>query len=317
MRFRTEIAIEPSRFRFTHKDRILLMGSCFAENIGNKLSSSGFRVDINPFGVLYNPLSVASGLEDLIRNRKYAANDIFEYKGLYSSFGHHSRFSALTEEACLSNINERMLFSSDFLKKISVLMVTFGTAYVYRLKETEQVVSNCHKLPADRFVHRRLCVNEVVEAWKPLISRLIQINPELKILFTVSPIRHWKDGAHENQLSKSVLLLAIEELCNIAKEKDAKAVTGYFPSYELLLDDLRDYRYYAEDMLHPSDIAIDYIWEKFSGCYFDQSTWLAVEEYNSIHRDLEHRPYYPESDAYKAFLENANKRRGDFESRHW
>ncbi len=308
MNFRTEIPAPKTGFKISHHDKIVLMGSCFTENIGNKLQSSGFQVDINPFGILYNPLSVASGLKDLLQEKQYTASDIFEYKGLYSSFNHHSRFSALTSGECLSNMNRQMEYSVDFIRKATVLIITFGTSYVYRLKDTGNVVSNCHKLPASAFLHERITISEILSVWQPLIGELRKINPDLNILMTVSPVRHWKDGAHENQLSKSILLLTIEEL--------KSASIDYFPSYELLLDDLRDYRFYAGDMLHPSTTAIEYIWGKFSESYFDHHTMKTIAEYNSIRQALEHRPFNPESEEYKAFLSGVKKKLEIFRNRY-
>ena len=308
MKFRTEISIPPPPFKITHRDAVLLMGSCFAEHIGTKLEASGFHANINPFGTLYNPLSVASGLRDILDARVYTESDVFEHKGLYSSFSHHSRFSALTATQCLDNMNQRLASSVEFLKEPSILMVTLGTAFVYYLKQNEKVVSNCHKLPDGHFVRKRLTVEEIVNHWQPLVADLQAFNPQLKILFTVSPIRHWKDGAHENQLSKAILLLATEQL-------QQNAGVSYFPSYELVLDDLRDYRYYAEDMLHPSPVAIDYIWEKFSAAYFDENTRTGVAEYQSIRQALQHRPFNPESDAYREFYAKAQARLSAFQER--
>jgi hypothetical protein len=283
------------------------MGSCFAENMGNQLEASGFQVNVNPFGVLYNPLSVASGLQDLLQEKVFSEEDIFEYQGLYSSWSHHSRFSGLTPQECLEKMNGRMALSAAFLKRTNVLMVTFGTAYVYRLKANGMIVSNCHKLPAGHFFQERPGVNEIVEVWSALVETLKKQIPDLEIVLTVSPIRHWKDGAHENQLSKSILLLAVEKL------QQQYGFIRYFPSYELVLDDLRDYRFYADDMLHPSAAAMDYIWEKFSAACFDEKTKLAMKEYHQIRRDLEHLPLHPESNEYKNFRAEAEKRLERFE----
>jgi hypothetical protein len=309
MKFRTEISIPKARFNIAHCDKLLLMGSCFTEHVGNKLKASGFQVDMNPFGVLYNPLSIASGLRDLMQRKVFMEDDLIECKGLFSSWSHHSCFSGLTPSVCLEKIRERMAFSSVFFEQISVLMVTFGTSYVYRLKKNEMLVSNCHKLPAGDFYRRRLCVEEILAEWSVLAVDLRKTLPSLNILMTVSPIRHWKDGAHENQLSKSTLLLAIEAL------EQQYDFIHYFPSYELVLDDLRDYRFYTDDMLHPSTAAIDYIWEKFSAAYFDQTTEIAANTYHRIRQDLEHQPFYPESEAYKAFRANAEKRLKAFQDK--
>lgn len=306
MKLRTEIVIPVPDFQISHHDKILMIGSCFVENISTRMVDSGFTVDINPFGILYNPQSLDKGLSDLLRDKKYAENDLFQHQGIYHSFSHHSRFSDIDPDIALKQINGRIAFSSAFLQQATVLVVTFGTAFVYTLKSSGEVVSNCHKLSDKLFDHRRLNISEIVDDWSELIVEMRNKNPHLKIVFTVSPIRHWKDGAHENQLSKSTLLLAIDEL--IKKNKESY----YFPSYEILMDDLRDYRFYAEDMVHPSSQAIDYIWEKFSQTYFDKKTLNLIREWESIRQALNHRPFNPESEEYIIFREKAERKREDF-----
>ena len=207
-----------------------MMGSCFAENIGRKLEENKFSVDINPFGTLYNPASVAEGLRMLLRPEYFTPGDLFQHEGIYHSFTHHSRFSAPSEEECLGHINSRLSESSDFLRKATRLVITLGTAFVYRLKSDGRIVSNCHKLPEKMFDRQLLTVGEIVAEWKGLLLSLWEQNPELKILFTVSPIRHWKDGAHGNQLSKATLLLAIDAL-----QKEFPEHTAYFPAYEIMM----------------------------------------------------------------------------------
>ena len=250
MDFRTKITIPPANFTISHDDKLMMMGSCFAENMAASLLDCGFQVDMNPFGTVYNPQSLASGIRNLLFRKKYATSDLFFHQGLYHSFSHHSRFSDISAENCIENINRRLEISADFLKSASILVVTYGTSYVYSLKSTGETVTNCHKLPDDHLVRKRLSVADIVDDWSLLIEELKIYNPELKLLFTVSPIRHWKDGAHENQLSKSILLLAIDELI---RKND---FCHYFPSYEIVMDELRDYRFYAEDMLHPSSVEI-------------------------------------------------------------
>lgn len=212
MELYTRILLPKARFSFSYEDRVVMMGSCFAENIGRKLEENKFSVDINPFGTLYNPASVAEGLRMLLRPEYFTPGDLFQHEGIYHSFTHHSRFSAPSEEECLGHINSRLSESSDFLRKATRLVITLGTAFVYRLKSDGRIVSNCHKLPEKMFDRQRLSTQEIVEDWKPLLLALWEQNPALKILFTVSPIRHWKDGAHENQLSKATLLLATDAL---------------------------------------------------------------------------------------------------------
>lgn len=297
MELYTRATIPKARFYFSYEERIVMMGSCFAENIGRKLAENKFSVDINPFGTLYNPASVAEGLRRLLRPESFTANELFQHEGLYHSFAHHSRFSAATVEECLANINNRLSLSSGILAKATRLVITLGTAFVYRLKSNGQIVSNCHKLPERMFERRRLSAGEIVEDWKPLLLALWEQNPALKILFTVSPIRHWKDGAHENQLSKATLLLATDALQGEYPDRIA-----YFPAYEILMDELRDYRFYADDMLHPSSLAIDYIWRRFIENFLSTDTSCILKEWGDIQKAMNHKPFQPDSEAYKRFI---------------
>ncbi len=310
MRFRTKVTIPFSNAPISHKDRILMMGSCFAENMAAPLLKSGFQIDVNPFGVIYNPFSLASGIRDLIMCKKYTISDLFEHQGLYHSFSHHSRFSDVSEETCLENINSRIQYSSDFLEKTTIFIITFGTAYTYTLLSNGKIVTNCHKLPDNCFRRERLSVEDIVAQWDQLIQAIRGKNPKVKLIFTVSPIRHWKDGAHENQLSKAILLLSIEEL--IRQNEGCY----YFPAYELVLDELRDYRFYTEDMLHPAPVAIDYIWECFSETFFNEHTKQLISEWQNIQQALDHKPFNPNSQEYQDFLSKTKKRLNDFCSKN-
>ena len=261
-----------------------MQGSCFAENIASKFLNTGFTIDLNPFGIAYNPTSLSYNLNRLLNNNPFSKDELIKDKDIYHSFSHHSRFSGTDPHEVLDKINSRMEISSAFLSTANLLIITFGTAYVYRLQSNDAVVSNCHKIPAKFFTYKRLTVEEITREWSNLIIRLQTFNPSLRILFTVSPIRHWKDGAHENQLSKSILLLAVDELLHNCSN------CFYFPAYEILLDDLRDYRFYTEDMLHPSSQAIDYIWDKFKESWFDDETLLKVREFEKNNKALKHIP---------------------------
>ncbi|MDR0413765.1 MAG: GSCFA domain-containing protein, partial [Dysgonamonadaceae bacterium] len=296
MKFRTEITVPASGLRLAYRDRILMMGSCFVENLSARLVRAGFAVANNPFGILFNPVSIAGGLSDLLDNRVYTPADLFPHRDLFHSFSHHSRFSGTDAHRVLENLNTHREQSSAFLRCAGVLIVTFGTARCYRLLSSGEVVANCHQLPARLFREERLAVDGITEQWTALADRLREQNPRLKILFTVSPVRHWKDGAHENQLSKSTLLLAVNELVNART-----SCCFYFPSYEIMMDDLRDYRFYAEDLVHPSTQAIDYIWEKFCHAHFDQATRALIDEWEGIQQALAHRPFHPESEEYQRF----------------
>ena len=273
-----------------------MLGSCFIENIGKLLIDNKFNVDLNPFGVLYNPVSIRRAIDILLQQKEFTKNDIFFHNGLYHSFFHHGSFSDIDKDKCLEKINTQLRHSVQSLRNTDVLFITFGTAYVYRSKEKNMVVGNCHKLPSSHFDRYRLSVDDIVKEWDDLIQRLREINPSLQILFTISPIRHLRNGAHDNQLSKSTLLLAIDELAQ------SNQGIHYFPSYEIVLDELRDYRFYNEDMVHPNNVAINYIWQRFAETYFREDTLSIIEEWAKIHLALNHKAFNPESDGHKYFL---------------
>lgn len=283
MDFRTTIKPLANKGVIAHDGVITMLGSCFSDNIGRRLQDALFDVEVNPFGTLYNPASIALALQDLINCREFCINDLFEYQGRYHSFSHHSSFSGVNADDVISRINDKIDGASERLKRSRVLIITFGTAYVYEYKKTQSVVSNCHKLPASNFSRRSMAVDEIVSLWSKLIVKIREINPEINIIVTVSPIRHLADGAHENQLSKSTLLLAVNKLCH---ELDNVI---YFPAYEIMMDDLRDYRFYASDMIHPSDVAIGYIYEIFSQSFFSEETNNIVRESENLMRRLKHR----------------------------
>ena len=293
----TRVEIPGSAFEIGYKDRLLLLGSCFADQIGSKMQEHGWDACVNPFGVLYNPSSVASGCKRLLHPEPFAEGDLFEHNGLFHSFMHQEHFSDRSAEATLSKINSALSVAASYMSACSCLVITFGTAYVYRLRNGGLTVANCHKLPAACFDRQMLTVDRIVDEWSALLDEIRLANDSMKVIFTVSPIRHWKDGAHGNQLSKSILLLAIQALT----EKYADR-SSYFPSYELMMDELRDYRFYADDLLHPSKVAVDYIWERFCEAYLDAGTKDDLKELEAIRRDINHRPFHPSSEAYKNFL---------------
>jgi hypothetical protein len=293
----TYIKIPESPFKIAYGDSILFIGSCFAGNMGDKMSEYRFNVDVNPFGVLYNPLSVSSACRLLLNPKPFTEDDLFFYDGMYHSFAHHGRFSDVSAGKCLSGINESLSRAAAYLRKTSRLIVTFGTAYVYRQKSGGAVVANCHKLPESDFIRERLSVDEVTNEWSVLLNELWRGNPSLKVIFTVSPVRHWKDGAHLNQISKSTLLLAEQAL---AEQYPGQVL--YFPAYELMMDELRDYRFYAEDMIHPSSQAIRYIWERFCDTCMDGETLSYMKEIDEINKRLNHKSLTGNKKAYKQFL---------------
>lgn len=250
-----------------------------------------FDVNVNPMGTLYNPASIASAYNDILQCRAFTAQDLFDYQGRFHSFSHHSSFSGVNKEQVLSHINDAMKEAHEHLVRTSVVIVTFGTAYVY--EKDGEVVSNCHKLPASTFVRRRLEVDKIVAEWRKIVAA-----SDKRFIFTVSPIRHLADGAHDNQLSKSILLLAVEKICG----NSDNAV--YFPSYEIMMDDLRDYRFYASDMSHPSQVAVDYIYQHFQETYFHAQTIDIASRSEKLSRRLEHRFMTDDEVAIQKFKAN-------------
>jgi len=308
--FYTAVNIQSSTFKISYNDRVMTLGSCFAENIGLKLYNAYFQLDVNPFGVLYNPVSILNSIELMLGKKQFTPVDIFENKSLWQSFSHSSMFSEITPQACLNKINSRLEVGCEFLYRADFLLITFGTAWVYEEKKSGRVVSNCHKLPAYEFIRRRLTVQEIVDNYSELILKLQNQLPHCKLIFSVSPIRHFKDGAHQNNISKSILLLAIEELQKLFTQ------VSYFPAYEIMMDELRDYRYYASDMIHPSEVAVDYIWKRFSDTYFSAETIQIKAELEQLARDLNHRPLHTESEEFVNFQSKLEKKRTDLKTKY-
>lgn len=270
----TRVGIPPLPFPVDYATGIVSLGSCFSDEIGTLLCDSGFHIERNPFGTLYNPASVASGLRRIMYDVEIVPGDLVEHEGLWHSWHHHGSFSRPTAEECLEACNSRIHQAHQALKEASVLLLTFGSAWTYSLADGG-IVANCHKLPQSMFVRRRMSVDDIVDLWRPLLDELHVCFPSLNVVLTVSPIRHIGDGAHGNQLSKSTLLLAVDELVDrelpptprkrkgVKVAAPAKGVTVYFPAYEIVLDELRDYRFYDADMAHPSPLAVEVVWDRF------------------------------------------------------
>lgn len=297
MNFTTSVELPHGLPPVTHAQHLLLMGSCFAENIGNLLKNNSFHCDVNPFGILYNPFSVSEALRQILSGKTYTESGLFFFRDCWHSVMHHGTFSAASSDEVLQHINSRLQQAHARIKNTDWLLLTWGTAYVYRQKENGHIVSNCHKQPEKLFLRSRLTVEEIVDEYTLLLNKLREQNPGLKILFTVSPIRHSRDGMHANQVSKATLLLAIDRLQTLFPE-----FVFYFPSYEIMLDELRDYRFYADDLLHPSSVAIRYLWECFSETFFSNETKKIMEECESIRKAQAHRPFHPDSEEHKRFL---------------
>jgi len=333
----THIDIPKSSVQLTHQHKIMLLGSCFADNIGALLRHDKFDVMVNPFGTLYNPASIAVHLWRCISQKEYTPSspEVFcsqgpvcentANSGFFFSWLHHSSFSASTEEELCQRIQAAQEAASRRLREADWLIVTFGSSYIYRLKETGMLVANCHKQPDVLFSRTRLPACDIADQWTPLLEMLHSINPRLRVLFTVSPIRHRRDGFHQNQLSKAELLLAIDQILATVNRnpfpsevnpESRYCVTSYFPSYEILMDELRDYRFYADDMLHPSSLAVDYIYERFADTYINKEEQQLSKQCRDIHVALAHRPIHPEDPSRLQFVEKIIQKIQHIQSLH-
>ncbi len=284
-----------SDWQLTHTDAIFSVGSCFAENIGTLLKDKKFRVTTNPHGILFNPISIAKCIQNCLNASEADDSSFVERSQLWFSYHHHSQLYATSKLELQKQLNHLTKQAQLNLLQSNVLLITFGSAYVYRHIETQTIVANCHKQAASVFKKELLTVTEIVTTWKILITLLQQQLPHLKIIFSVSPVKHLKDGVHENNLSKSVLLLSINELIQQTKN------VYYFPAYELITDDLRDYRFYKADMAHPNEQAINYVWQKFSECYFSESTLYLNKTLEKLNLAYHHKLLQPESEESTQF----------------
>lgn len=285
MEFRTTVKTGENRAWLHHSDHVMLLGSCFSDNIGGKMHGALFNAMVNPMGTLYNPMSIARGVQRLIDCEPIAGKDLFMQGGVWNSYDFHSRYSLPDKQAAINRMNSRIEQGHKALSAARLLTVTLGTAMVYRLKATGEVVANCHKVPQHEFERKMATVQEMVQVLDDKVERLRTFNPELRIILTVSPIRHIADGLDTNSLSKASLRVAIQEV--VSRHRD---YCDYFPAYEIMMDDLRDYRFYANDMVHPSDVAVEYIWQAFQATYLDDRSALAVARCERVHKRLQHRP---------------------------
>ena len=285
MEFRTTVKTGENRSWLHHSDNVVLLGSCFSDNIGAKMQGALINATVNPMGTLFNPMSIARGVNRLINNEPVAGRDLFLQSGVWNSYDFHSRYSLPDKQATLDRMNQRIEQGHESLKSAQLLTITLGTAIVYRLKTTGEVVANCHKVPQHEFDRQMSSVPDMVKVLDEMLTKLNQFNPQLRIILTVSPIRHIADGLDINSLSKASLRVAINEAI-----KNHRDYCDYFPAYEIMLDDLRDYRFYANDMVHPSEVAIEYIWQAFQATYLDDRSALAVARCERIHKRMQHRP---------------------------
>ncbi|MDO6473588.1 GSCFA domain-containing protein [Maribacter sp. 1_MG-2023] len=296
MNLLTKIPLSKSKNPIDYSGQLLLLGSCFSENIGAKLEYYKFQGLQNPFGILFHPLAIEKLIQKSVHQELITEKDVFNENEQWHSFDAHSCLSNRSKEKIITDINDAVESTSAQVKKASHIIITLGTAWVYRNTSSNQVVANCHKVPQSNFTKELLSVDEVAESLKRIIALVQSVNPSAQFIFTVSPVRHLKDGFVENQLSKSHLISAIHKVLE-------ENIISYFPSYELMMDELRDYRFYAKDMVHPNEVAIDYIWERFIEVWIDDTT-AQMRKVDEVQRGLQHRAFNPEGDAHQNFLKS-------------
>ena len=294
--FRTEISCPASR-PISLKDTILTAGSCFADQFGQWLQNNKFDVSVNPFGANYNPISIHKALMESV---SMELNDrlFIEYEAIWHHFDYHSQWSSLKKEELKTILQKLLQGVNQYLRKMNVLIITYGTAWVYHHKTQNTLVSNCHKIPGKEFEKRLLSIEEIATSFAQLYSVLKNIRPEVRIILTVSPVRHIKDTLVLNSVSKAVLRLACHTFSSQYEQVE------YFPSYEIMMDDLRDYRFYGRDKIHPNEEAVDYISQKFSDQYFVPEVRSFIQKWQSIQQSMSHRPYHPDSEAHQLFLKD-------------
>jgi lysophospholipase L1-like esterase len=303
MKLSTPITVETYEHPIDYASRILSIGSCFAENMGNKCDYFKFQNTVNPLGIIFNPVSIEKLVRRALENQPFEETDVFFHNDTWQCYEVHSELSHPDKETYLHTLNERLAVLQVELSKASHVFITYGTAWVYTFKGSGQVVANCHKVPQNQFDKALLSVQTIEASMQYTVDLIRKANPQAKIITTISPVRHSKDGFVENQRSKAHLITALHPVLQANT-----AGLNYFPSYEIMMDELRDYRFYAEDMLHPSALAIEYIWERFTTAYMTPSALATMQEVDTIQKGLAHRPFNPDSPSHQKFLQSLNQK---------
>ncbi|UQD54988.1 GSCFA domain-containing protein [Flavobacterium sp. K5-23] len=300
MHFRTEIPISKSSNTIDYNSRVVSLGSCFVENMADKFQYFQFRNTTNPFGIIFNPVSIEKIIKKVVSETLFTENDVFYHNESWHCFDVHSDLSNESKVELLESLNSILKSTKTQIETASHVIITYGTSWVYKNVESLEVVANCHKVPQKQFTKELLSIAVIKKSIENTIQLIASVNPKANFIFTVSPVRHIKDGFVENQLSKSHLIAAIHSVLNT---EHGTLQTEYFPSYEIMMDELRDYRFYAEDMLHPSQAAIDYIWQRFKDTTISETAFSTMEEVQNIQKSLSHRPFNPKSESHLKFEE--------------
>ena len=310
MKFRTEIEVSPFPFSINHNGQALLMGSCFTSNIGDRLQDSCFKTLQNPFGITFNPVSLANQVSQIIKGNTYSEKNLIKHQNHFLSFDHHSSFNDHNVAVVLEKINVKIKQAKVAFENAHVLFLSLGSAWVWERKENKQIVNNCHKIPSTEFNKRILNGSEIKESLERIVIDAQQFNPNLNIVFTLSPVRHWRHGAVENTHSKSLLHAAIQDIVKVNSD------AHYFPSYEIMMDDLRDYRFYTDDLLHPSNEAINYIWNKFGDAFFTEKTVTANALIGKIRKMQSHKIMAKDDEAVSKFEKKLTNRISELKTLH-
>lgn len=303
MDFRTQISLQKQPSQIEYSSEVLLMGSCFAEHIGAKLDYFKFKNSTNPFGILFHPLAIEKLILKTINEELYAEEDIFFFNEQWHCYDTHSSLSANSKEELLDVLNEAINSTNKQLNNSTHIIITLGTAWVYRFIESDSIVANCHKVSQKKFLKELLSVDAIEASLSNIVALVKSINPNINVLFTVSPVRHLKDGFIENSRSKAHLISAVQSIIEPRKK------LYYFPSYEIMIDELRDYRFYSEDMIHPNVTAINYIWETFKNVWINGDAFSTMKKADDIQRGLSHRPFNPNSEQHKVFLQKLEEKK--------
>ena len=311
MKLQTNIPLEKQSLNLIdYQSKVLLLGSCFVENIGDKFDYFKFQVLQNPFGILYHPRAIENLILNAINEKEYYDSDVFHYNERWHCFDAHSDLSSSSKGEFLRNLNDSIKLTNQQINKSTHIIITLGTAWAYRLIETDTIVANCHKFPQKKFLKQIQSVKTIIESLEAIIELIKSVNPETSILFTVSPVRHIKDGFTENTQSKSHLISAIHQVVEPRKN------IHYFPSYEIMMDELRDYRFYSEDMLHPNKTAVDYIWERFQKVWISSESIQTMEEVDTIQKGIGHKAFNPESEQYQEFVQKLEVKKSKIQSQY-
>ncbi len=296
MQFRTQMPISKSNYPIDYNSKIMSLGSCFAVNMAEKLDYFKFQNTCNPFGILFHPLAIEKLIDFAVSEKQFTEKDIFFHNERWHCFDVHSDLSSSNKEDLLTSINALINSTNQQLTESTHIIITYGTSWVYRNIESDFIVANCHKVPQKQFKKELLSIEKIEKSIAITLKLIHSVNPNCKIIFTVSPVRHIKDGFVENQVSKAYLISALHTVLQVPTSEAA-----YFPSYEIMMDELRDYRFYAEDMLHPNQVAIDYIWKRFKETTISETAFAVMDEVENVQKSLSHKPFNPNSESHLKF----------------